>query len=117
MPYKYISFQLVFKPVIKQLWWVVYIILCAKKKFLNLKTFFFHSISVDIPSCFCSDVYFTGTCLPLTENENMFKPTKRVEQSNRAAHHHSYPIFGLYSLSHGRQAGEEVLALAEDQQD
>lgn len=29
----------------------------------------------------------------------------------------TFPIFGLQSLSHGRQAGEEVLALAEDQQD
>lgn len=34
-----------------------------------------------------------------------------------AAHHHILPIFGLYLLSHGRQAGEEVLALVEDQQD
>lgn len=38
------------------------------------------------------------------------------EQSKGAAHHHK-PIFGWRPLSHGRRAGEEVLALAEDQQD
>lgn len=38
------------------------------------------------------------------------------EQSKGAAHRHE-PIFGRRSLSHGGRAGEEVLALAEDQQD
>lgn len=38
------------------------------------------------------------------------------EQSKGAAQHHQ-PIFGRRSRSHGRRAGEEVLALAEDQQD
>lgn len=39
------------------------------------------------------------------------------EQSEGAAHRHKPPIFGRRSLSRGRRAGEEVLALAADQRD
>lgn len=53
-----------------------------------------------------------------TENRHMFKLIK-PETNNQTALliMITFPIFGLQSLSHGRQAGEEVLALAEDQQD
>lgn len=47
----------------------------------------------------------------------LFASHRELSLTKSPAQRHNLPIFGLCSLSHGRHAGEEVLALAEDQQD
>lgn len=63
---------------------------------------------------FCLFFFFRMT---MSNNQNSFTAATHYDDDHPHHHHPNLPIFGLFSLSHGSRAGEEVLALVEDQWD